>query len=314
MLRFDYLEARNLRHAIALAEEHGNQARVVAGNTDFLVRWRQGTWRPRYVIDIGNVARLRRISFNTRSGLRLGTLVTVRDLETNQVIRQRYSALAAAASTFAGVQIRNLATVGGNVCNASPAGDTLPALLAFDAQCRITGPGGERIVPLDQFFTGPGSTVLGKGELLAELLLPPPPRGTGSLYIKHSPRGAMDIATLGVASMVSLRDRGRVCAEVKIALGAVAPTPIRAYAAEDVLRGQTITPQLLTKAAQQAQDCASPIDDVRGSAAHRKDMVGVLALRTLEQAIAMAKTGPISFEAQRRLAVEAAVWGSNAPL
>jgi len=307
MPRFDYLEARNLRHAVALAEEHGDQARIVAGSTDFLVRWRQGTWKPKYVINIGNVAGLKRISFNTRSGLRLGSLVTVRDLETNPIIRQRYPALAAAASTFAGVQIRNLATVGGNVCNASPAGDTLPALLAFDAHCQITGPRGERIVPLDQFFTGPGSTVLGKGEILAELRLPPPPRAAGSLYIKHSPRGAMDIATLSVASVVSLRDRGRVCAEVKIALGAVAPTPIRACAAEDVLRGQTITPQLLTKAAQEAQSCASPIDDVRGSAAHRKDIVGVLVSRTLEQAISMAKTGPISFEAQRRLAVEAAV-------
>ena len=117
----------------------------------------------------------------------------------------------------------------------------------------------------------------------------------------------MDIATLGVASYVALKDRGRVCADVKIALGAVAPTPIRAYAAEDMLRGQTITPDLLAKVAQAAQACASPIDDVRGSAAHRKDLAGVLTQRTLEQAIAMAKTGPISFEAQRRLAVESTV-------
>ena len=117
----------------------------------------------------------------------------------------------------------------------------------------------------------------------------------------------MDIATLGVASTISLRDRGRVCAEVRIALGAVAPTPIRAYAAEDILKGQNITTELLAKAAQVAQDCASPIDDVRGSAAHRKDIVGVLTLRTLEQAINMAKSGPISFEVQRRLAVQAAV-------
>ena len=307
MLRFEFLEARNLRHAVALAEEHGDQARIIAGCTDFLVRWRQGVWRPKYVINIGNIAALKRSSFSTRSGLRLGSLVTVRDIEINPIIRQRYPALAAAASAFAGVQIRNLATVGGNVCNASPAGDTLPALLAFDAKCRITGTGSERIVPLDQFFTGPGGTVLEKGEILAEIHLPPPPRTSGSLYIKHSPRAAMDIATLGVASTVSLRDRGRVCSDVKIALGAVAPTPIRAYAAEDVLRGKSVTPELLAQAAQEAQICASPIDDLRGSATHRKDIVGVLTLRTLEQAISMAKTGPISFETQRRLAVEAAV-------
>lgn len=305
MPRFDYLEARNLRHAIALAQEHGDDARIVAGSTDFLVRWRQDTWRPKYVINIGNIAGLKRVSFTTRSGLRLGSLVTVRELETNPVIRQRYPALAASAAAFAGVQIRNLATVGGNICNASPAGDTLPALLAFDAQCRIAGPAGERTVPLDRFFTGPGGTVLERGEVLTEVRLPLPPRVSGSLYIKHSPRGAMDIATLGVASLVSLRDRGRVCHEVKIALGAVAPTPLRAYSAEDLLRGQPITPELLSRAAQEARSCATPIDDVRGSAAHRRDMVGVLTLRTLEQAIAMAKTGPISFEAQRRLAVQA---------
>ena len=307
MLRFEFLEARNLRHAIALANQHGDDARIVAGTTDFLVRWRQGVWRPKYVINIGNVAVLKQRSFSARSGLHLGSLVTVRELETNPVIRQRYPALAAAASAFAGVQIRNLATVGGNVCNASPAGDTLPALLAFDAQCRIAGPNGKRNVRLDQFFSGPGRTVLEKGEILVEIILPPPPRVSGSLYIKHSPRAAMDIATLGVASYVALKDRGRVCADVKIALGAVAPMPIRAYAAEDLLRGQTITPELLAKVVEVAQDRASPIDDLRGSADHRKDLAGVLTQRTLEQAIAMAKTGPISFEAQRRLAVEAAV-------
>ena len=306
--KFDYLEARNLRQAIALAERYGDQARIVAGGTDFLVRWRQGVWRPQYVIASGNIRGLSRVGFSPRNGLSLGALVTVRTLETHPVIRQRYPALSAAASAFAGVQVRNLATVGGNVCNASPGGDTLPALLAFDARCRVVGPDGERWVPLDQFFTGPGRTVLQRGEVLAELRLPPPPvRGAGSLYVKHSPRGAMDIATVGVASVVSLQDRGRVCRDVRIALGAVAPTPIRAYAAEELLRGQAITDELLIEVAQEARRCASPIDDIRGSASHRSAMVGVLAQRTLERAISTARTGPVSFEQQRRLAVEAAV-------
>ena len=307
MAGFEYLEARTLRQAISLAERYGGQARIVAGTTDFLVRWRQGTWTPQYVIDIGKVPGLGRLSFSARNGLRLGTLVTLRALETHTVVRQRYPALSAAASAFAGVQVRNLATVGGNVCNASPAGDTLPALLAFDARCRIVGPGGERWVYLEKFFTGPGATILQPGEVLAELRLPPPLRNTGSLYIKHSPRGAMDIATVGVASVISLRDRGRVCQDVRIALGAVAPTPIRAFSAEDVLRGQSITDKLLETAAREAQRCAAPIDDVRGSAGHRRGMVGILVKRTLEQAVSMGKTGPIPFEQQRRLAVEAVV-------
>jgi carbon-monoxide dehydrogenase medium subunit len=244
-----------------------------------------------------------RTSFSVRNGLRLGALVTVRELETHPEVRQRYAALVGAAASFAGVQIRNLATVGGNVCNASPAGDTLPALLAFEAQCRIVGPEGERWAPLEEFFTGPGSTILRRGEILAELRLPTPPRDTGSLYIKHSPRGAMDIATVGVASVVSLQDRGQVCADVKIALGAVAPTPVRARSAEELLRGQTITPELLTAAASEAQRSATPIDDVRGSAAHRSDIAGVLVERTLTQAVAMARGGAVSFEENRRMAI-----------
>lgn len=305
MSRFEYLEPRTLRQAVTLMERHGDQARVVAGSTDFLVRWRQRTWQPRYVVSIKNLPNLARITFSPRNGLRLGALVTVQDLESHPLVRQHYPALSAAASTFAGVQIRNLATVGGNVANASPAGDTLPALLALDAQCRVTGPAGERSVPLDRFFTGPGSTVLERGEILTELRLPPPGRGAGSLYIKHSPRGAMDIATLGVASAVRLEDSGRVCRDARIALGAVAPTPIRAYSAEDMLRGQAWTPELLRAASEEAQRCSVPIDDIRGTAAHRRAMVGVLVERTLERAIAMAKDGPIPFQAQRRLAIEA---------
>lgn len=306
MARFEYLEARTLRQAISLAQRHGDNARIVAGSTDFLVRWRTGFWQPDYVINIQRVPGLSRVSYSAQNGLRLGALVTVQTLENHPVIRRRYPALAAAATSFAGVQVRNLATVGGNACNASPAGDTLPALLAFDAQCRIVGPDGERIVPLDQFFTGPGRTVLSQGEILAEFRLPPPLPDTGSLYIKHSPRGAMDIATVGVASVVALQDRGSVCREVRIALGAVAATPIRAYAAEEMLRGQSITQELIGRAAQEAESRVTPIDDIRGTAVHRKAMVGVLTQRTLERAVAMARKEPMPFEVQRRLAVQAA--------
>lgn len=306
MPRFEYLEPRTLRQAIGMLLQHGAQARIVAGSTDFLVRWRLGAWKPQYVVDLQHVSGLDRLSYSPRNGLRLGALVRVRALETHPTVRQRYPALAAAAASFAGVQVRNLATVGGNVCNASPAGDTLPALLAFDAQCRIVGPEGERWVPLDQFFQGPGRTALQPSEVLAELRLPPPLPNSGSLYIKHSPRGAMDIATVGVAAVVSLQDRGRVCRDARIALGAVAPTPIRAYSAEAMLRGQPVTPDLLHYAVQEAQRLARPIDDVRASAAYRKDIVGVLALRTLEQAVEMARGAEVPFEVQRRLAVQAA--------
>ncbi|MCH2512700.1 MAG: xanthine dehydrogenase family protein subunit M [Chloroflexi bacterium] len=306
MKRFEYLEARTVRQAISMLQRYGENARIVAGSTDFLVRWRQGVWNPEHVINIQRVAGLSRITYSSRNGLRIGALVTVRTLEQHPMVRRRYPALAAAAASFAGVQVRNLATVGGNICNASPSGDTIPALLVFDAQCRIAGPDGDRWVALDQFFTGPGRTVLRSDELLAEIRVPPPAANTGSHFIKHSPRGAMDIATVGVASLVSLDGRRGPCSQARIALGAVGPTPVRAYSAEDILRGQDINQELIRSAADSARDGVKPIDDIRGSAAHRKEIVGVLTRRTLEQALSSAASGPLAFEEQRRLAVQAA--------
>ena len=305
MARFEYLEARTLRQAISMLQRCGDQARLVAGSTDFLVRWRLGAWQPKYVINLQHIPALQRVSYSARNGLRLGALVTVQTLETHQAIRRHYPALATGATSFAGVQIRNLATVGGNICNASPAGDILPALLAFDAQCRIAGPDGERWLPLTEVFAGPGRTVLQATEVLAEISLPLPLANSGSLYIKHSPRGAMDIATLGVASVISLEDSGRVCRNVRIGLGAVAPTPIRASAAESILWGREVTPELIRSAAEAARAEAKPINDVRGSAEHRLEMVEVLTQRTLERALGMARGNQMTFETQRELAVQA---------
>ena len=306
MLRFDFLEARNLRHAISLLDRHGEEARLVAGSTDFLVRWRQGFWRPALVINLKGISSLGRVTYGQANGLRLGALATVQAIENHPQVRRRYQALAAGATSFAGVQVRNLATLGGNVCNASPAGDTLPALLAFDAQCKIAGPDGVRIVPLTEFFRGPGRTALAPNEVLTELTLPPPPPNCGSLYIKHSPRGAMDIATVGVAAVISLEEDGRTCRDARIALGAVGPTPFRATTAENLLRGRDVTPELLAEAAAEAEKAATPIDDVRSTAAYRKAMVEALTRRTLQHSFRAASGARISFEEQRRLAVQTA--------
>lgn len=306
MRRFEYLEARTLRQAISMLQRHGSQARIVAGSTDFLVRWRAGFWHPEYVVNIQHLPRLDRVDYSRRNGLRLGALATIQTLEQHPAIRQHYPALAAAAASFAGVQVRNLATVGGNICNASPSGDTLPALMAYEATCRITGPDGQREVPLNEIFTGPGRTVLAHDEVLTEVTLPSPAPSTGALYIKHSPRGAMDIATVGVASAITL-DRSGVCYDAKIALGAVAPIPIRAHAAEDMLRGRKLDAELLHAAAEQAMAQATPIDDVRGTAGYRRQMVGVLTRRTLERAVADARDGTSRYEDHRRLAIQVAV-------
>jgi len=304
MNRFEYLEARTLPEAIALLGQDDG-TRIVAGATDFLVRWRQGAWKPRAVLSIQRIPGLDRVDYMPASGLSLGSLVTIRTLELHPLIQQHYPALSQAAATFAGVQIRNLATVGGNICNASPSGDTLPALIAYGAECRLIGPEGERLVPLESFFLGPGRTALRPAEILIELRLPPPPPHTGALYIKHSPRSAMDISTVGVASVVTLAGQDDVCREVRITLGAVAPMVIRAKSAEALLCGQRLEAGLIQQAARAATEDARPIDDIRGTARHRRAIVEALTGRTLRSAIQMAQGVSFPFQTQRALAVEA---------
>jgi carbon-monoxide dehydrogenase medium subunit len=302
MNRFEYREARTIDEAVEmLSQDDGG--RMVAGATDVLIRWRQGAWTPRYVLNIKRIPGLDEVHYNPAEGLRLGALVKIRTLEQHPLIRQHYPALTQAATAFAGVQIRNLATLGGNVCNASPAGDTLPALLAYGASCHLAGPGGTRVVPLAEFVQGPSQTTLRPAELLVELRLPPPLPRTGALYIKHSPRSTMDIATIGVASVVSLADE--VCQQVRIVLGAVAPTVIRAPEAEALLTGHAPDTERLQQAAQAAMAAASPIDDIRGTAAHRRAIVMPLVQRTLHYAVQMAQGADLSFETQRSLAVQA---------
>jgi carbon-monoxide dehydrogenase medium subunit len=304
MNRFEYLEARTLPEAIAmLGQDDGT--RIVAGATDFLVRWRQGVWKPRAVLSIQRIPGLDKVEYIPATGLSLGPLVTIRTLELHPLIQQHYPALSQAAATFAGVQIRNLATVGGNICNASPSGDTLPALIAYAAECRLLGPEGERLVPLENFFLGPGRTALRPAEILVESRLPPLPPHTGALYIKHSPRSAMDISTVGVVSMVTLEGRDSACREVRIALGAVAPTVIRARSAEALLRGQHLEAGLIQQAARAAAEDARPIDDIRGTVRHRRAIVEALTGRTLRSAIQIAQGVNFPFRTQRALAVEA---------
>ena len=305
MARFDYLEPHSLDEALTMLAEHGDRARLVAGSTDFLVRWRTGVWRPATVVCMQHVPGLGDITFNDDDGLTLGALVTVEDIEQSDVVRNVYPALAAGATSFAGVQVRNLATVVGNVCNASPAGDTLPALLAYDTQCRIVGPVGERWLPLNEVFVGPGQTALAHGEIMTELRLPTPPPNTGGLYIKHSPRGAMDISAVGVASVVTLAGDG-TCARARIALGAVAPTPMRANGAEGRLVGQPPDAVNIAEAARIAAQASRPIADVRSGAEYRREIAQVLTERTLRRAVATAGGDAPAFEDIRRLAVQTA--------
>jgi carbon-monoxide dehydrogenase medium subunit len=278
---FTYLTPTTLDEAIRLLAEHGREARVLAGGTDLLLRMRTGQWRPRCVVNIKKIPGLVGIGFDPGSGLRLGAMVTAAELVRSEVVQAHYPALAQGAAVMASVQIRNLATVGGNLCNAAPSADLAPPLIALGGSAVIAGPEGQRRVPLDEFFLGPGQTILAPDELLVAITLPFPRPGSAAVYLKNSPRQAMDIAVVGVAVAMSRLDER--CEDVCLVLGAVAPTPLRARRAEALLRREEITTERIAEAARTAAQEAQPIDDVRGSAWYRRQMVEVLTRRALLQ-------------------------------
>jgi carbon-monoxide dehydrogenase medium subunit len=287
MHRFEYHSPTTLSEAVALLDGFGESARVLAGGTDLLTALKERWETPGHIVDLRCVPGLDEIAYDPTNGLRIGARVTVREVETSPLVRRHYPALAYAASTLASIQIRNLATLAGNICRASPSADTPPILLALDASVSIYGPNGERTAPLDAFFTGPGRTILARNEILTAIRIPPHlPCCFGAAYIKHSPRQAMDLAMVGVAAAVTM-ESGWITG-ARVALGAVAPTPRRSRRAEATLLGCQPTRQLLMQAgAAAAAECA-PISDVRGTADHRRAMVAVDTRRALQQAIAAA--------------------------
>jgi len=242
--------------------------------------------KPARVIDLSGVKRLSALEPADGRELRIGAAVTARTLELDATVRARYLSIAEGGALVGSVQIRNLATLGGNLCNAAPSADMAPPLLALDAEAVITGPKGERRVPIAAFFTGVRRTVLAPDELLVELVVPAPGPRSGGNYLRHTPRRELDIAVVGVASQLTLA--GGVCTKARIALAAVAPVPVRATAAEQALEGQPVTPDRIARAADLAVEAARPISDQRGSAEFRRHLVRVLTRRTLTTALARA--------------------------
>jgi aerobic carbon-monoxide dehydrogenase medium subunit len=260
----------------------GAGVKLVAGGTDLLPQMKNGLLRPATVVDLSGVAALRALEADAK-GLSVGAAVTARTLERDARVRGPYASLADSGALVGSVQVRNLATLGGNICNAAPSADMAPPLLALDAEAVIAGPKGQRRVPMLEFFTGVRKTVLGPDELLVEFAIPAPGPRSGGSYIRHTPRRELDIAVVGVASQVTLSDG--VCAKARIALAAVAPTPVRATAAERALEGQPLTPARIEEAARLAVEAARPISDQRGSVEFRRHLVRVLTHRTLTRAL-----------------------------
>jgi CO/xanthine dehydrogenase FAD-binding subunit len=279
---FEYHAPATLDEAISLLKQHGESARPLAGGTDLVVQMKESATKfpmPSHIVSLLGVSELRGIEFNDAEGLRIGGGATMAEVAESPVIRERYSAIAEGAALVGSIQTMNMATVGGNLCNAAPSADIAPPLLAFDAAAIIVGPSGRRSVALEEFFLGPGKTALAQHELLAEVRVPIPPAGTGSAYDRHTPRKQMDIAVVGVAAALTLA--GDRIERARVALGAVAPMPLRAGRAEAQLEGETLSDEVLARATDAAAEECSPISDVRGSAEFRRHIVRMTTGRML---------------------------------
>ncbi len=286
MKEFEYLEPKSMQQALEWLNAYRARARILAGGTDMYLRLRKGVFLPDYVIDLKRVPDLDYITATREGGVQIGPTALQENVARSLLIRQIYPALAEAAGWVGSVQTRNRATLVGNLCNASPAADTAPAILSYGAQVKIASINGERRVPLEEFFVGPGKTVLQDNELVAEIVLPAPAPHTGAAFFRRT-RTAMDIAVVCGAAMLTVANG--TCQDARIALGAVGPTPMRALRAESALRGQALTEPLIEEAGRIAAEEARPIDDVRSSAEYRREMVSILTRRGLKQALERAR-------------------------
>jgi CO/xanthine dehydrogenase FAD-binding subunit len=286
---FDYAAVQSVDEAVSLLAKHGDQARPLAGGTDIIVAVREGRRQVAMLVDVKGIPELNQLSYNATQGLTLGAAVPCYRIYDHQEIAATYPGLIDAVSLVGGTAIQGRASVGGNLCNASPAADTTPALIVHSAVCVIAGPNGRREIPVEQFCTGPGRTALQPGEFLVALRMPSPPPRFGAQYLRFIPRNEMDIAVVGVGASVVLNQDQSSFVSARISLGAVAPTPLLVEPAAAALAGKAVSDEAIQQAAEAAQPAARPIDDMRGTAQYRRHLVGVLTRRALRGAIQRAK-------------------------
>lgn len=289
MRAFELVAARDSGQAVALLAKHGPSVRILAGGTDILVDFKSSPHVPHMVIDISRAADMKGIDI-TDQGLRIGALATHTDLMRSPLIREMFPALADAAHTIGAVQTRNLGTLGGNLATCVPSMDSGPTLIALEALVTIAGPAGRRQMPLTEFFVGPRKTILKPDELLVEIVIPKKNLGKPAEFLKFGLRKGQALALVNVAASLWVDWSKNVFREPRIGLGAVAPTVIRAPAAEAYLEGRAITPEAMAEAGRIAAGEAKPISDFRASADYRRDLIAVLTRRVLENACSRAKS------------------------
>jgi len=289
MRPFTYLTPKTLDEAISLYESYGEQAKYVAGGTDVLVKIKEGKLAADYLISLKHIIRQDRPFLNHETGeLYIGAFCTHRSIEQSSLVRHHYPILHDAVKNIGSVQIRNVATIGGNLVNAVPSADGAIPLIALDGKANIYGTKGQRSIELRRFFLGPGQCDLEAGEILTEIVIPPLAANTGSAYIKHGRREAMELPMLGVGVLLALEEDMATCAKARICLGVAAPTPFRALEAEKYLQGKTLGEENLAEAGRIAGQESKVRDSIRGVAWYRREMVGVLVkrmgLKALERA------------------------------
>lgn len=279
----EYECPQTLDDAVALFRRHGDNARALAGGTDLLVQMKAGRRQQGVVIDIKKIPEMNAVKYDPVKGLTLGAAVACYKIYGDASVRAHYPGLVDAVEIIGGTPIQGRATVGGNLCNASPSADAIPALIAYGAICHIAGPGGVRHVPAEEFCTGPGKNVLAANEILVALHLPPPAAHSGAAYLRFIPRNEMDIAVVGVGAAVEVTD-GKLHA-VRVALASVAPTPVFVTEAGHALEGKAANAESIQLAANLAKAAAKPISDMRGTAEYRRHLCEVLTRRALQTAL-----------------------------
>jgi carbon-monoxide dehydrogenase medium subunit len=284
MENFEYFEPKTLKEAVRLLVKYKRGARLLAGGTDLMIEMKGSYVKPKYLINLKKIKGLDKISYSKKEGLSIGSLVTWTNILSSKPIHQYYPILWEAASLIGCTQIRNMGTIGGNICHGSPSADSAPALIVYGTQCVIAGPGKDRVIPIEEIFAGVQKISLKEGEILTGFRLPTPDTRSKGCYLTFSLRRAMDLPIVGVSVLIRASDG--IFQDVKIALGAVAPTPIRAKKTERFLSGKTIDEETIRKAAKEAMMESKPITDVRASRDYRLGLVDELTYRAIKQSVA----------------------------
>jgi carbon-monoxide dehydrogenase medium subunit len=285
MIPFEYRTPKNLKEVHATLKEFGADAKLIAGGTALVIMMKQRLVRPSCLVSLRSVRGLNGVELKD-GGLRIGGLATHREVENSSLVRRRLPVLAETYHHVATIRVRNRATVGGGLAHADPNQDPPPTLIALGATVKATSPNGSRVIPLDEFFTGYYETVLNPDEIITEMVVPKMAANTGAAYLKFLPRTADDYATVSAAAVLTLDKSKKTISDVRIALGSVGSTPIRATAAEAILRGQPLKAEAFAEAAEKAKEAVDPVSDFRGSAGYKKEMAGVFVRRALEKALA----------------------------